>query len=61
MKQTDPRLLDYFATPALLISGSQVRFANAAAGLSCTRPGAIGGVPALDEIRSLLEGSDTHP
>lgn len=31
MKETDPRLLDYFATPALLIVGSQVRFANAAA------------------------------
>ncbi|WP_239490597.1 carbohydrate kinase family protein [Luteitalea sp. TBR-22] len=32
-----------------------LRFANAAAGLSCTRPGAIGGVPALDEIEALLE------
>ncbi|MDP3906562.1 cell wall metabolism sensor histidine kinase WalK [Novosphingobium sp.] len=31
MKQTDPRLLDHFETPALLISGGQVRFANAAA------------------------------
>ena len=31
MKPTDPRLLDYVATPALLISGGQVRFANAAA------------------------------
>jgi sugar/nucleoside kinase (ribokinase family) len=32
-----------------------LRFANAAAGLSCTRSGAIGGVPALDEIEALLE------
>ena len=32
-----------------------LRFANAAAGLSCTRPGAIGGVPALEEIEALLE------
>lgn len=31
-----------------------LRFANAAAGLSCTRPGAIGGVPALSEIEALL-------
>ena len=31
MKETDTRLLDYFATPALLIVGNQVRFANAAA------------------------------
>ena len=32
-----------------------LRFANAAAGLSCTRAGAIGGVPALEEIEALLE------
>jgi sulfofructose kinase len=32
-----------------------LRFANAAAGLSCTRSGAIGGVPALEEIEALLE------
>ncbi len=31
-----------------------LRFANAAAGLSCTRAGAIGGVPALEEIEALL-------
>lgn len=31
-----------------------LRFANAAAGLSCTRAGAIGGVPSLDEINGLL-------
>lgn len=31
MKETDPRLLDYFATPALLVANNQVRFANAAA------------------------------
>jgi sulfofructose kinase len=34
-----------------------LRFANAAAGLSCTRPGAIGGVPALSEIEALLEAA----
>ncbi len=31
-----------------------LRFANTAAGLSCTRPGAIGGVPSLDEIEQAL-------
>jgi len=31
-----------------------LRFANAAAGLSCTRPGAIGGVPSLEEIGQVL-------
>lgn len=31
-----------------------LRFANAAAGLSCTRPGAIGGVPSLEEIERFL-------
>ncbi len=31
-----------------------LRFANAAAGLSCTRAGAIGGVPSLEEIEALL-------
>jgi sulfofructose kinase len=34
-----------------------LRFANAAAGLSCTRAGAIGGVPALEEIEALLEAA----
>jgi sugar/nucleoside kinase (ribokinase family) len=32
-----------------------LRFANAAAGLSCTRPGAIGGVPSLEEIERFLD------
>jgi sugar/nucleoside kinase (ribokinase family) len=32
-----------------------LRFANAAAAVSCTREGAIAGVPALDEIRRLLQ------
>lgn len=31
-----------------------LRFANAAAGLSCTRPGAIGGVPSLEEIGRMM-------
>lgn len=31
-----------------------LRFANAAAGLSCTRPGAIGSVPSLEEIERFL-------
>ncbi len=31
-----------------------VRFANAAAAVACTRPGAIGGVPTLEEINSQL-------
>ena len=33
-----------------------LRFANAAAGLSCTRPGAIAGVPSLEEIERFLAG-----
>jgi sugar/nucleoside kinase (ribokinase family) len=32
----------------------QLRFANAAAAISCTRPGAIASVPALEEIEALL-------
>jgi sugar/nucleoside kinase (ribokinase family) len=31
-----------------------LRFATTAAGLSCTRPGAIGGIPTLAEMRALL-------
>ena len=31
-----------------------LRFANLAAALSCTRPGAIGGIPTLAEVRALL-------
>jgi len=33
-----------------------LRFANAAAAISCTREGALAGVPSRDEIRTLLEG-----
>lgn len=33
----------------------RLRFANACAGVSCTRLGAMGGVPALDEVLALLE------
>ncbi len=31
-----------------------LRFANAAAAVSCTRLGALGGIPALDEIDALM-------
>jgi sugar/nucleoside kinase (ribokinase family) len=31
-----------------------LRFANAAAAISCTREGAIGGIPTLDEVESLV-------
>jgi sulfofructose kinase len=31
-----------------------LRFANAAAAVSCTRAGAIAGVPALDEVEQLM-------
>jgi sulfofructose kinase len=34
-------------------AGAMLRFANAAAAISCTREGAIGGVPALDEVQAL--------
>jgi sugar/nucleoside kinase (ribokinase family) len=34
----------------------QLRFANAAAALSCTRAGAMAGVPSLDEVTRLLSG-----
>ena len=33
-----------------------LRFANAAAAISCTRPGALGGVPTPEEIRRFLAG-----
>ena len=36
----------------------QLRFANACAGVSCTRLGAMGGVPAIDEVRALLGTGD---
>jgi sugar/nucleoside kinase (ribokinase family) len=32
----------------------QLWFANAAAAVSCTKPGAMGGVPALAEVEDLL-------
>ncbi|MGH9311849.1 MAG: carbohydrate kinase family protein, partial [Vicinamibacterales bacterium] len=35
-----------------------LQFANAAAAVSCTRPGAIDGAPALDDVHLLLNGSD---
>jgi len=33
-----------------------LRFANAAAALSCTKPGALGGVPTLESVERLLVG-----
>jgi sugar/nucleoside kinase (ribokinase family) len=41
-------LLQKWTVPAML------RFANAAAAISCTRPGAIPSVPELGEIQNLL-------
>jgi sugar/nucleoside kinase (ribokinase family) len=41
-------LLQGWPTPDLL------RFANAAAAVSCTRLGALGGIPGLDEVEALL-------
>lgn len=35
-----------------------IRFANAAAGVSCTRPGAIDSAPALDDVMRLLAESE---
>jgi len=37
-----------------------VRFANAAAAVACTRHGAIGGVPTLDEIEGRLESDPSR-
>ena len=34
-----------------------LRFANAAAALSCTRPGAMAGVPSLEDVNSFLSGA----
>lgn len=39
--------------------GDILRFANAAAAISCTRLGAINGVPTLDETRQLLANPST--
>jgi sugar/nucleoside kinase (ribokinase family) len=42
-----------------LLDGAQphemLRFANAAAAVSCTRAGAMASVPNLDDVRSVLE------
>jgi sugar/nucleoside kinase (ribokinase family) len=40
---------------------AMLRFANAAAALSCTRLGAIGGVPSLEEVERLLRESPARP
>ena len=37
---------------------TMLRFANAAAAISCTREGAIGGVPTLAEVEALLAGTE---
>ena len=37
---------------------TMLRFANAAAAIGCTREGAIGGVPTLAEIESVVGGAD---
>ncbi len=34
-----------------------VRFANAAAAISCTRLGAINGVPSMDDVQALLQAA----
>ena len=36
-----------------------LRFANAAAGVSCTRLGAINGVPSLEETMQLMQHAGT--
>jgi sugar/nucleoside kinase (ribokinase family) len=38
-----------------------LRFANAAAALSCTRPGAISSVPTLAEVNALVTGTGLGP
>ena len=48
-------LLQQWTVPEML------RFANAAAALSCTRPGAIPSVPELGEIRNLLDSQPHAP
>jgi sugar/nucleoside kinase (ribokinase family) len=37
-----------------------LRFANAAAAVSCTRRGAINGVPNLEEVAALLANGEVH-
>jgi sulfofructose kinase len=43
-----------------LPAGDILRFANAAAAVSCTRLGALGGIPALDEVAQLLESGQVR-
>jgi sugar/nucleoside kinase (ribokinase family) len=43
-----------YALLAGMPPGEMLRFANAAAAISCTRPGAMTSVPSLDEVRALL-------
>jgi sugar/nucleoside kinase (ribokinase family) len=47
-------LLRGWPTPDLL------RFANAAAAVSCTRLGALGGVPTLDEVEALAASGNVR-
>ena len=35
-------------------TGDILRFANAAAAVSCTRLGALGGIPSLDEVEAMV-------
>lgn len=44
-------LLQKWPSPRIL------RFANAAAAVSCTRPGAMAGVPSLEDIRAAMESA----
>jgi len=37
-----------------------LRFANAAAGVSCTRLGALGGIPALEEVEELVQSGEVR-
>ena len=48
-------LLRHWSTDEIL------RFANAAAAVSCTRLGALGSIPALEEIESLIASGDFRP
>ena len=38
-----------------------LRFANAAAAVSCTRLGALNGVPTMDEVQTLMAAGVVHP
>ena len=37
-----------------------LRFANAAAAVSCTRLGALGGIPALEEVEALVASGNVR-